>query len=176
MKLGAYLGFLLAPKRSIATERLRSVFDLDPSALQRDGIKALLLDIDDTIAGHKDAIPAASIAWIVAAADYLQIALVSNCGARRRQDVAEVLGDSLAAVNSGPDKPGPEAFKEVLQALGIRPDEAVMVGDRLSMDLYGAKLACIQRRILVEPFSAVHGGLAAPFAYRLLRKLENGRA
>ncbi len=175
MKMRAYLGFLFASKRSIATQCVRSIFDLAPAALRQEGVRALLLDIDDTIAGHKDTIPPETISWLSSAAEHLTIALVSNCGPARRAAVADVLGAQVAAINSGPDKPAREAFTEVLNALGIRGDEAAMVGDRLSMDLYGATLAGISKRILVEPFSAVHGGQQAPLAYRLIRQLENGR-
>lgn len=176
MNIGAYLGFVFAPKRALATRRIRSIVELDLAELKREGVTLLLLDIDDTFAGHKDAIPPESISWLKDAAKQLTIALVSNCGEQRRRDVADALGESIAAINSSPDKPGPEAFAEVLQALNIPAAQAAMVGDRRSMDLYGAKLAGIPVRILVEPFSAVHGGLAAPWAYRALRRLENGRA
>jgi HAD superfamily phosphatase (TIGR01668 family) len=175
MRIAPYLGFVFAPKADLATRRIRSVFDLDPAELKREGIRVLLLDIDDTFAGHKDAIPTESVSWLKNAAKELAIGLVSNCGERRRKETFEALGGAVSAINSGPDKPGPEAFTEVLQALGVRPEQAAMVGDRLSMDLYGAKLAGIPTRILVEPFSAAHGGLPAPWAYRALRRLENGR-
>ncbi|WP_297459709.1 TIGR02253 family HAD-type hydrolase [Thermococcus sp.] len=39
----------------------------------------------------------------------------------------------------GVRKPHPKIFRRALRGMGVEPDEAVMVGDRLYSDIYGAK-------------------------------------
>ncbi|NJE04638.1 TIGR02253 family HAD-type hydrolase [Thermococcus sp. M36] len=39
----------------------------------------------------------------------------------------------------GVKKPHPKIFKKALRKMGVEPEEAVMVGDRLYSDIYGAK-------------------------------------
>lgn len=173
MKTRAYLDFLLSPKANIATSRVRSVFDIDLTELQQRGIKTILLDIDDTIAGHRSPVPPDAAAWVASLAPRFAVGIVSNSGPRRRQEVPASLGG--IAINTGPDKPAASAFEDVLQTLGAKAAEAAMIGDRRSMDLYGAMRAGLPVRILVEPFSAVRSGWPAPGWYRLVRWLENGR-
>ena len=38
-------------------------------------------------------------------------------------------------------KPAPEFFKAILKELGVKPDEVIMVGDELEVDIRGARLA-----------------------------------
>ena len=55
----------------------------------------------------------------------------------------------------GVPKPKPEIFLEVLTRLGVKPDEAVHVGDRPNLDVFGAKNAgvkAIHLRITDNPY------------------------
>jgi putative hydrolase of the HAD superfamily len=48
----------------------------------------------------------------------------------------------LAVITSeecGCEKPSPEIFRAALEALNVKPDEAVMVGDKYDVDIVGAK-------------------------------------
>lgn len=51
-------------------------------------------------------------------------------------------------------KPDPLFFQIILDSLGVKPQEATMVGDRLDLDIFPAKLLGLWTvRILVSPYS-----------------------
>lgn len=87
---------------------------------------------------------ATTLAW--ARACGLQLGMVANrwCGvARLRRELAPFgLADAFDAVAVSAEvgwlKPHPAVFGAALDALGVQPHEAVMVGDRLDVDVAGA--------------------------------------
>jgi putative hydrolase of the HAD superfamily len=85
-------------------------------------------------------------------AAHLQIALVSNGFRDLNEFVLHHRLDVDAVVDSrshGRVKPHPTIFQAALDALGVRPDDAVMVGDSLEEDFEGAR-ALGMRAILVD--------------------------
>ena len=52
--------------------------------------------------------------------------------------LGDVLDPIVISDQHGFRKPRPEIFREVLDALGARPDEVLHVGDRLDADIAGA--------------------------------------
>lgn len=82
----------------------------------------------------------------------LQIALVSNGIRDLNEFVAHHRLDVDTVVDSrshGRVKPHPTIFQAALDALGVRPEDAVMVGDSLEEDFEGAR-ALGMRAILVD--------------------------
>ena len=85
-------------------------------------------------------------------AAHLQIALVSNGIRDLNEFVAHHQLDVDAVVDSrshGRVKPHPTIFQAALDALGVRPEDAVMVGDSFEEDFEGAR-ALGMRAILVD--------------------------
>lgn len=63
----------------------------------------------------------------------------------RFKEVSETMGVA---------KPRPLFFRIILDTLGVRPEEAVMVGDRLDHDIFPARLLGLRTaRVLVGPYS-----------------------
>lgn len=56
-----------------------------------------------------------------------------------RLELDDFFDDVFISDYLGVRKPHPKIFKRALKKLGVRPEEAVMVGDRLYSDIYGAK-------------------------------------
>jgi putative hydrolase of the HAD superfamily len=77
----------------------------------------------------------------------LRIGLVSNAHfipELMREDIerlgiAELVDASVFSSELGVRKPHPAIFRHVLDALDVRPDESIFVGDRLRDDISGAK-------------------------------------
>jgi putative hydrolase of the HAD superfamily len=61
------------------------------------------------------------------------LSLLERTGLRRRLDIVRL------SCFTGFLKPDPRAFADVVAALGLRPPEAVMVGDSLEDDIAGAR-------------------------------------
>jgi putative hydrolase of the HAD superfamily len=78
----------------------------------------------------------------------VRLAVVSNWDSRLPQVLRTVELDHYFEVvgvsqHEGVEKPAPALFERVLERLGVRPDEALHVGDRPDTDLAGAKSAGI---------------------------------
>ncbi|HKW77996.1 MAG TPA: HAD family hydrolase [Candidatus Limnocylindria bacterium] len=113
----------------IATDRLRSVMSVP-------------LDLVSTpVAGAFDA-----VRWCKAKG--LAVVLVSNTLSRgddemradwRRYGLADAIDGYVSSHSVGWQKPHREIYERALQVARVAPDEAVMVGDRLDADIWGAK-------------------------------------
>jgi putative hydrolase of the HAD superfamily len=76
----------------------------------------------------------------------LKLALVSNTASPEwllrpvleRQGVSERVDVIVLSSEVGKRKPHPAIFQRALSELGVAPDEALFVGDRLDADIYGA--------------------------------------
>jgi HAD superfamily hydrolase (TIGR01549 family) len=83
----------------------------------------------------------------------LRIGLVSNTGRDLDAFVSHHALDVDAAVGSGAHgktKPHPAIFLAALEALGVRPEDAAMVGDSPEDDVEGARAAGIEAAFLLD--------------------------
>lgn len=146
------------------------VSEVTPRFLREQGIRAVMVDLDDTlIASHGAASNARTLdpaftSWLNALkAARLPVLILSNGSranvARWSRDLG-VLGLSLVG------KPFTFAFQRGLRRLGSKASETAMIGDQLFTDVLGANLAGMTS-ILVTPLSK--GNLLHT---RLLRHLE----
>ena len=137
----------LGPDRYVA-----AVERIDLEELRRSGVRAILLDRDNTIVprDHETAPPAVE-AWLDRArALGFSLYIVSNNF--HRSQVARSSDELGMGFISHAMKPAPFALKRALARLGIARREAVMIGDQIYTDVWAGKLAGI-RTILVKPQS-----------------------
>jgi uncharacterized protein len=173
MHPASYAGLLkLRPRKGLATARANTVFDVDYAALEKAGVTMLIFDVDDTLCGHHDPVPVASMDFLKGLAKRFRIAIVSNCSKKRRTYLEKTFKPVPAFVAAVSSKPSAEGFLLALRDAGAPASAAAVVGDRVGMDLLGAKNAGIRHRVLVEPYSYVKSGRRAPPPYRMLRALE----
>lgn len=113
-----------------------SVFSIDYDALYRLGYRGLLLDIDNTLVLHgADSTPEVDALFRRIHQAGLQTLLLSNNSEERiRRFMARI--DSLYIAEAG--KPAPAAYRQAVEMLGIRPEEALVIGDQIFTDIYGA--------------------------------------
>jgi uncharacterized protein len=146
--------------------RIKTVLELTPERLHSQGIRALLVDLDDTlVASNSLRIRLSFRRWVaLLKAANIRVVLLSNGKPERVARWAQVLGvEGLPLVG----KPFRFAFQRGLKRLGTLPGETAMVGDQLFTDILGANSLGI-KSILVTPLSSK--GLPHT---RLARKLEN---
>lgn len=130
---------------------LNDIYDIDALGLKKQGITAMILDIDNTIiAWNTFDVPQKLIDWAVDMKRHgVQIMLVSNNDAVRVQKVAGKLGVPYIA-KAG--KPFAHAYQSALSRLSCMKDEVIAVGDKLLQDVWGAKRFGI-RAAVVEPIN-----------------------
>lgn len=116
-----------------------AVTKITPEFLKSNGIRALLLDLDNTLTTHNNPIPADGILdWLkeMKSAGML-LMIVSNNKAERVIPFAEVL--ELPYESRGM-KPLPVGFVRAMKRLGLKRSEVAIVGDQLYTDILGANL------------------------------------
>jgi HAD superfamily phosphatase (TIGR01668 family) len=140
------------------------VTDICAHELTEYGIKAVLVDLDDTLLSvHDTTLSAEVINWIAKLQTAgLKVLILSNgtpARVRAAKTCLDVDGFSLVG------KPWRAAYLRGLNQLGSTPQTTVMIGDQLFTDILGANLMNI-RSILVRPRSQ---GLCHT---QLLRRIE----
>lgn len=149
----------------VPDQYLTSVHDVDLDALWRDGARALLIDLDNTLLPRDtNTVPPELVAWAGELRDHgFSVCLVSNNWHRRVKHVADRLGFDLVDKAL---KPLPFAFRRALRRAGVSASEAVVIGDQLFTDVLGGN-AVGARTVLVMPLSQTD----LPHTL-ILRKLE----
>ncbi|MBE6602569.1 MAG: YqeG family HAD IIIA-type phosphatase [Ruminococcaceae bacterium] len=124
-------------------------YEITPEFLQSIGVRALLIDIDNTLAPYEQPDPDESIrAWFARLAEAgISVALVSNNHAPRVERFNQTLG-LLAYPDSG--KPKRKTLEIAMQKLGVTHAETAMLGDQLLTDAYAGKHIGL-RAIIVPP-------------------------
>lgn len=146
--------------------RVASVHEVTPALLEKAGIRALLVDVDDTLLSSRaDELEPNILTWFASLkAAGIPVAILSN-GSQAR--VAQIAAEVGVPALSLAGKPFGVAFRRGLRLLGnVEPGRTAMVGDQLFTDVLGARQAGL-KSILVDPLSP--GKLPHT---RLARRLE----
>jgi len=130
---------------------VRSVYDIDPSALLREGIRGIIADLDNTlVAARETSVDPRLVGWLeTLRREGLRVVIVSNNKEARVSAVAEALG--VPYVFSA-RKPLGRSFRRALGLMGLSAEEVAVVGDQLLTDVLGGNRAGL-RTILVTPIS-----------------------
>ena len=126
-----------------------SVSDIDLEKLWQCGKRGILCDIDNTLCRDEQLeIEPESYKFIEKAKEIgFKICLMSNNDEQRVSPVAKELELSY---NAKSGKPKPAAYLGSLKRIGVEPNDAVMVGDQLFTDIFGANKIGIYS-VLVKP-------------------------
>lgn len=132
-----------------------SIEEIDLEALRERGIKALILDLDNTLVPWRsEEISPERLGWVQRAKEKgFKVCLLSNTiFGKRLKRIGARLGVPCLGVWHIDRKPRRLGFRKALAELDCRPDEAVMVGDQLLADILGAR-RCGLRCVWVQPIS-----------------------
>ncbi len=126
-----------------------TIEQLDPTLLQEQQLRGLVLDVDDTLlpTWNADLSPAVR-AWLLEIKAQMQVWLVSNnLNHRRIERIAKAV-DLPFLVGAG--KPSRRKIRQAVTAMNLPFEQVAMVGDRLFTDiLVGNRLGMFT--ILVNP-------------------------
>ena len=128
---------------------VEAVYDLKPDQLREHGIRAVLVDLDNTLTAwnNPDGTPEMR-SWLVEMkATNIKVIVVSNNNHDRVKRAVERFDVPFV---SRAMKPFDMGIKKALAVLGEKPEDAVMVGDQLMTDIRAAKRAGV-RSVLVQP-------------------------
>jgi len=153
-----------------------SIFDLKPEVLRAAGVRVVLADLDNTLAPYEQSMPSPAVRQWKSQLEAAGITLfvVSNSRQSRRCPAyCAALGVDYVR-HAG--KPGVRGFRAALERSGCEPGQAVMVGDQIFTDIWGANRAGI-RCVLVKPVAwgrnpcrLLRYALESPFRWAGARK------
>ena len=141
--------------------------DVTPKFLRDLGIKALLVDIDNTIAPYEEATPNEKVvAWLDSLTQNgISVAFISNNNAER----VDLFNRELSLVAfSKSGKPFPKSLRAAMTLLGSDKSNTAMLGDQLLTDAMAGKHIGL-RAIIVPPIRDKQNAF-----FRAKRALEVG--
>ncbi|MBX6350492.1 MAG: YqeG family HAD IIIA-type phosphatase [Clostridia bacterium] len=124
------------------------LFSVDLGALRRRGVRALCVDLDNTLVPWNGPPDERALAWLDRARSFgFRVALVSNNSRRRTAEFARRTGLPIVAPAQKPRRAG---IRRALALLGTPPEEAAVIGDQLWTDVWGGNRAGCTT-VLVRP-------------------------
>lgn len=147
------------------TAHYGSVTEIKPGMLRDMNIKAILLDVDNTLTSYtsKEPLPG-TLNWAkMLQEEGFRVYIVSNNFKSRVSQISEKYG--LPFVHFAL-KPFPIGFKKARRALGLKNGECLVVGDQIFTDILGANLGRMQS-VLVDPIEEEDG-----FTFQVRRYFE----
>lgn len=129
--------------------RFDSVLEIKPGFLKSINAKAILLDIDNTLAFHGSQTPFEGVTnWIEEIiSSGIMITVISNNTPERVKPFADKLG---VAFEANAKKPLVKGLKSACKKMGIEPFDAAVIGDQIFTDVLGGNLLGA-KVILTEP-------------------------
>lgn len=145
---------------------LPSVLAIDEKFLRQNHVRAMILDMDNTLAMHgnpsaEEGVPE----WLEKMRKLgIKMRVVSNNTNKRVAPLAEKLGLGFTANGA---KPLTFGINRALKEMNVRKAETLVVGDQIFTDVMAGNLAGI-RTVLVEPFH-----IENTWTFRLKRRIES---
>ncbi|MBQ8042698.1 MAG: YqeG family HAD IIIA-type phosphatase [Clostridia bacterium] len=160
-------------KRFKPTYIIESVEKIPFVLLERDNIKGLIFDVDNTISTMGKGITEGCYKWIKEAKKLgYKVCILSNSvnlkKVRKIMQDLDVLGLCFAK------KPSTKGFAMALDLLDLKKEEVIMIGDQVFTDVLGANRFGI-KSILVNPINKKEGPftlIKRPFEKIILKKLK----
>ena len=121
------------------TQMFRSVSSITPEYLRKHGIRALILDVDNTLTGHGSQELSDHVAqWLDQMKNSgIALAIASNNFEKRVAPFARTIGVEHVSFCC---KPAPWGLARARKKLGVSKNEVGLVGDQIFTDAVGANL------------------------------------
>ena len=147
--------------------KFKGITDIKPEILKKFGIKALLLDVDNTMSTHHGTILTDGLLeWIKEMQESgIKLMVLSNSKRWRIEPFAERIGLPFISLGC---KPLPFGYLRGKKRLGVKCREVAIVGDQIFTDVLGGRCVGI-KTILLTPIK-----LEAGWSFKVRRYLEKG--
>lgn len=127
-----------------------TVYSVTPQLLKDAGIRALILDIDNTLVPYEIPTPTEEVrAWLEAMWENgIKTAFVSN----NHKERVELFNESLgcpAFYDSG--KPLKKSCKKALDAMEVSAEQTAIIGDQVFTDVLAGRISKLGLAVLVKP-------------------------
>ena len=147
------------------TEIFKHITDIPLSFFVEHDIKAVILDVDNTLTAHNNPVPAEGVLqWLKQLKNCgFEVAILSNNSRKRVAPFAKKLGLDYV---SRACKPLTFGVTRACKKYSLPPQQVALIGDQIFTDIMGGNLKGVCT-VLVEPYELEQG-----WFFRLKRKLE----
>ncbi len=152
-------------KQFLPDQHVKSIFEISPDLLKKQGIKGIITDLDNTLVGWDEPNATPELhTWMqdMQKAGIL-VTIVSNNNERRVRAFSEPLKIPFI---SKAMKPMTRAFVKAVSDMGLAKKDVVVIGDQLLTDVWGGNRLGVHT-ILVIPVAQSDG-----WTTRLNRRME----
>ncbi len=134
------------------SQLFKRAFYITPEQLVKNNIKALLLDVDNTLTGHgSQELPDEIDKWLCSMHDAgIKMAVVSNNMDKRVKPFANKIGLPYKAFCC---KPSPLGLMKARGILGVEKSEIALVGDQIFTDVLAANFYGIKSFLVLPMYS-----------------------
>ena len=134
------------------TWMLEAIYQITPEQLEKQGVKAILADLDNTLIAWDNPNGTEELrVWLATmAAAKIPVIVVSN---NNHDRVAKALTALNLDFNARALKPIPRGINQALTRLNLPQEAVIMVGDQIMTDIKAANSAGV-RSVLVKPVIA----------------------
>lgn len=148
------------------TFHIKNVLSINKEFLEKNGVLALILDMDNTLSMHGNPAAEEGVSeWLdEMRALGIKMRVVSNNTKKRVAPLAAKLGLPFTANGA---KPLTFGISRAMKAMNAKKSETLVVGDQIFTDIMAGNLKGV-RTVLVEPFH-----LEKTWTFRLKRRLES---
>ncbi|WP_217594845.1 YqeG family HAD IIIA-type phosphatase [Cohnella sp. GbtcB17] len=153
-------------ERLLPHQLVGTVFDIDLASLSDMGVRGIITDLDNTLVSAGTALATPElIAWLDKVKSLgFKVVILSNNNLMRVAKFAEPLGIPFIPAAR---KPFNKAFKQALNLLELKAEQAVVVGDQMMTDVLGGRRMGLHT-ILVTPIARAEEG----WGTRMNRRIE----
>lgn len=149
-----------------------SIYTINYKKLKKQGIKCLLLDLDNTLAPYKVDEPDVKVKELIARlTDDFKVIIVSNSGKNRLRPFKEKLNVDVAFSSRKPLK---KKYKKILEMYKLKTYQVAAIGDQILTDILGANRMDLTS-ILVNPlakYETIPTRINRAFERIILKKLK----
>ncbi|WHZ01812.1 YqeG family HAD IIIA-type phosphatase [Neobacillus sp. YX16] len=142
-------------KKFLPDEHVKSILDIHPEDLKKRGVKGIITDLDNTLVewDRPNATPEL-VKWFEQIKKHnILVTIVSNNNEMRVKEFSDPLQIPFIFQAR---KPMVRAFNKALSQMGIKKEEAVVIGDQLLTDVLGGNRSGFHT-ILVVPVAQTDG-------------------
>jgi uncharacterized protein len=142
-------------KKFLPDEHVKSILDIHPEDLKKRGIKGIITDLDNTLVewDRPSATPELVKWFEQIKKNNILVTIVSNNNELRVKEFSDPLQIPFIFRAR---KPMVRAFNKALSQMGIKKEEAVVIGDQLLTDVLGGNRSGFHT-ILVVPVAQTDG-------------------
>lgn len=150
----------------------KNILDIDYKKLYKDGIRCIMIDLDNTLLEVHESIPKKEICYLIKKIkkDFKVIIISNNTSKKRLSKAAKELDVDYVKFAL---KPSSKAFRKVQKKYKFEKNEMCIIGDQIMTDVIGGNRYKITT-ILVDPLSKEElkvTGINRFFEGRILKKL-----